>query len=264
MANKLSEYQNVKPNDFFFYSEGLRSTYEMALLETVTLPLLKHSQHMHPLGNGEPVLVIPGFLADDHSTKSLRNYLSSIGYNVHGWSLGTNKGARDELFEQCLIRIGELHEQYGQKISIIGQSLGGIFARELAKLSPHISKVICLGTPADRRHGNPSRISALYDLMNPETEENSTEELVQQVSEAPKVPCTMVFSKEDGVVSWQACTQKDPIDDTSENIRVYGSHGGMGFNAAIYYLIADRLAQKCEKWQPFKAPIWIQSAYPQH
>lgn len=247
----------AKPDDFFFHSEGARSAYEMAALP-FAMPALRRA----PRGDGHSVMIIPGFTADDHSTRSLRNYLSGLGYKVHGWSLGVNLGLREELFYSALERIDALHERHGESITLIGQSLGGVYARELAKLSSHVRQAICLGSPVDSRRGNGSRLSALYDLINPEDESVDSDAFTVQLAEAPPVPCSMVYSHDDGIVHWQTCMQEQSGNATSENIRVYGSHSGMGFNPAIYYILANRLSQAEGSWHPFRAPLWLQGLYP--
>jgi hypothetical protein len=261
---RLTDAGESIPNDFMFYTEGVRATYEMAMLEWVILPLSKPVHNFLPKGDGRSVLVVTGFLYDDNSTNALRNFLNNQGYSVHGWDAGTNLGLREDLFIACLQKIEQLHEQHGQPVTIIGQSLGGIYARELAKLSPLVGQVICLGSPADRVEGGGSRISEVYELMNPDTVSRDAEpDVKRKATEEPPVPCTMIFSKEDGIVSWKSCMQNSSPSGQSENIRVYGSHGGMGFNPAIYYVLADRLSQSRGSWQPFKAPLWLQGLFPE-
>ncbi|ARN72894.1 esterase/lipase family protein [Oceanicoccus sagamiensis] len=253
---QISEQE--KPNDFLFYSEGIRAMGEMMSLP-FSLPLLR----LAPKGDGHTVMIIPGFTADDDSTLSLRRFLSDMGYDVHGWGLGVNKGAREELFRLCAERIEALYKESGQKITLIGQSLGGIYARELAKLTPYIRQVICLGSPVDRRNGDGSRISALYEYMNREYMADFDNEFLEQTATAPDVPCSMVYSQLDGIVHWSTCRQNKP-SDCAENIEVYSSHSGMGFSPAIYYLLTDRLAQKEGEWKPFNSPLWLKGAFPEH
>jgi pimeloyl-ACP methyl ester carboxylesterase len=254
-AVKVTEQK--KPRGMLFLSEGIRSAYEMATLP-VSLPALRGVSR----GDGHTVMVIPGFTANDASTKSLRSYLSSLGYDVHGWGQGTNVGARDALFASTFKRIEELANISGQKITLIGQSLGGVYARELAKLSDNVRQVICLGSPVDRRRGDGSHLSSLYEYVNRDFPVGDPVAINQQVAEAPSVPCTMVFSQEDGIVHWHTCVQQVPGESQFENVRVYGSHSGMGFNPVIYYLVADRLAQAEGQWQPFRAPAKLRRLFP--
>ncbi|MDP5052704.1 MAG: hypothetical protein NWP69_02835, partial [Congregibacter sp.] len=122
MTNTLSSTQE-KPHHLFFHSEALRSLGEMLTLP-LSLPLLQRA----PKGDGHTVMVIPGFTADDSSTRALRKFLISQGYDARGWDLGVNLGVREEMFERCLEHAQALHAHSGEKITLIGQSLGGIYA----------------------------------------------------------------------------------------------------------------------------------------
>src|SRR5262250_910225 len=109
-------------------------------------PLLRQARH----GDGHPVMVLPGFLAADGSTAALRHYLSGWGYDTHGWGLGRNFGLRrtDPDFENRLAeRVGAMVRRAGRKVSLVGWSLGGVLARELARNCPeHVRSVITLGS----------------------------------------------------------------------------------------------------------------------
>src|SRR6266705_2716365 len=101
-----------------------------------------------PRGDGHSVLVLPGLIASDVSTRPLRAFLKSRGYDVHGWGLGRNLGLRPGIESQMLDHIRELRRNSGRKVSLIGWSLGGIYARQLAKRCPDaVRLVITLGSP---------------------------------------------------------------------------------------------------------------------
>ncbi|HKA84411.1 MAG TPA: hypothetical protein VKD21_11140, partial [Acidimicrobiales bacterium] len=95
----------------------------------VSLPLFR----LMPAGDGHPVLVLPGFMADDASTVALRSVLRSRGYRVHGWGLGRNLGPRASVVERLVGRLDAIHGDSGRAVSLVGWSLGGIYARELAR-----------------------------------------------------------------------------------------------------------------------------------
>ena len=161
--------------------------------------------------------------------------------------------------EQESIRLSEmvddLFEQTGRKVSIIGWSLGGVFARELAKLAPEkVRLVISLGSPIsdDRNHTNARR---LFEYLNGEEPEPMKEGNFAKLGEAPPVPTTSILTKTDGVVHWRGSVQfpDDANHGQTENIEVLASHCGMGVNPAVMFAIADRLAQKEGNWKPFHA-----------
>jgi pimeloyl-ACP methyl ester carboxylesterase len=204
-------------------------------------------------GDGHPVLIIPGFTASDRSTVVLRNFLSTLGYLPCGWNQGINFGIRHEAFEGVAELLTQLHEEYGCRVSLVGQSLGGIYARELAKLFPDlVRQVITLGSPFNDPDGDASHVSNLYKMFNPDQLSKSAQFSKEHwdLAAAPPVPTTAMFSKWDGVCHWRACLQHGGHDYV-ENIEVMASHTGMAVNAQSLFVIADRLSQRRRSWKPF-------------
>ena len=120
-----------------------------------------------PSGDGHPVLILPGLLADDGSTHALRSFLNSRGYAAFGWELGRNFGMRASLEHDMLARIDELFERYGRRrISLVGWSLGGLYARQLAKIVP--DKVRCLISLGSPFAGSPKSTNAwrTYEIVS--------------------------------------------------------------------------------------------------
>src|SRR5258708_2965136 len=174
-----------------------------------------------PLGDGHPVLVLPGLLADDGSTHALRSFLNSHGYQAHGWNQGRNFRLRGNLERDMLARIDELFERCGQRrISLVGWSLGGLYARQLAKIVPdRVRCLISLGSPFA---GSPKSTNAwrTYEIVSGSKIEE--QDLLDTLIDAPPVPTTSIFSRTDGICAWQACLNKD--EPQPENIEVYASH----------------------------------------
>jgi len=201
-----------------------------------------------PSGDGHTVLVFPGLGASDVSTLALRHFLKQHGYQAHGWEQGLNLGPREGVLESCRARIRALHQQHGGKISLIGWSLGGIYAREMAKEMPELVRcVITLGTPFS---GHPAATNAwrFYRLVS--GQQSHDEELLAEVRKPPPVPTTSIYSKTDGVVAWQ-CSLNPQRHAHTENIEVHASHIGMGMNPMAMYAIADRLRQTPGQWKRF-------------
>ena len=236
------------PSQMLNLTEPVRAMFELGTLH-LSEPWLNSLRG----GDGHPVLVIPGFTAGDRSTVVMRNFLSSLGYLPCGWKQGVNFGARHELFEGAYEVLLGLHEEYDCRVSIVGQSLGGIYARELAKYNPDVVRqVITLGSPFNDPDGDASNVSGLYKMFNPEHKTKSQQFQSEQweLPAAPPVPTTSIYSKYDGVCHWRACVQHSGHDQV-ENIEVLGSHTGMGVNAQSLFVIADRLSQRRQHWQPF-------------
>jgi len=208
-----------------------------------------------PRGDGHPVMVLPGFMAGDQSTALLRGYLKQLGYAPMGWELGRNSG-RFEIIHHILIeRFLEAVDSCDDKITLIGQSLGGVYARELARFFPDkVRQVITLGSPFGVLNGTAANplVRRLFEIQSGLSIEKMREAIYEMdPHKTPPVPLTAIYSKGDGVVNWRVC--KEAFEDfETDNIEVYGAHCGMGFNAAIYYIIADRLAQPRNDWKKFE------------
>jgi pimeloyl-ACP methyl ester carboxylesterase len=201
------------------------------------LPLLS----LAPKGDGHPVIVFPGLLASDTSTKPLRGFLESRGYAVVGWGFGRNRGLLDNLENRMADLVAQQYSLNERKLSLVGWSLGGIYARQLAKLMPDkVRSFITLGTPfaATPWSTNAWRI---YEWASGQSADAPPAPFAASLAEAPPVPTTAIFSRTDGICAWQGCVETD--GPQTESIEVYGSHCGTAFNPSAVYAIAERLAQ---------------------
>jgi hypothetical protein len=209
----------------------------------LSLPVLRHA----PKGDGQPVLIFPGLAAGDATTLPLRFYLQRLGYVCYGWNQGLNAGPRHGVLAGCKERVEEIFSAHARKVSLIGWSLGGLYAREMAKLLPEMTRqVVTLGSPFA---GHPHATNAwrIFEWLSGHRANDPN--LLERLREAPKVPTTSIYSKSDGVVAWQCSVQAGGA--LTENIPVTASHLGMGINPLVLYALADRLAQKEGKWKPF-------------
>jgi len=202
-----------------------------------------------PKGDGHPVLVFPGMGANDVTTVPLRNFLNNLGYVTQAWGQGFNFGPRDGVLKKCAADVRALSERHGQAVSLIGWSLGGIYAREMAKELPdHTRSVITLGTPFT---GHPRATNAwrIFEMLSGQSAHDPA--LMARLRTPPPVPTTSIYSRSDGIVSWQ-CSLNEP-GPLTENIEVQASHTGMGMNPLALYAVADRLAQPPGEWRHFDA-----------
>lgn len=211
-----------------------------------------------PRGDGHAVIVLPGLVADDRSTQLLRGYLRGRGYEVHGWEQGRNYGPRDGVRERMLEQVDRLHAAGGRRLSLVGWSLGGVYARFLARERPQaIRSVQMLGSPIGGHH-HASNAWRLYELTSGRRADDTAG--WPRPDEAPAVPTASIWSRGDGVVAWRNSVHAPAHQ--AENIEVHASHMGLGVNAAVLYAVADRLAQPEGQWRPFAAPAPLRWLYP--
>lgn len=236
------------PSALLALTELPRALVELGSLATLAGPLYATV----PRGDGHPVLVLPGFLTSDVSTVVLRRFLTRLGYDARSWDLGRNLGPRAIGLEgeKLVDRLREVHEATGEKVSIIGWSLGGIMARLVAHRAPDaVRQVITLGSPFA---GSPraTNVWKLYEAMTGQKiDDPQVRKQLDESAPPPPVPSTAIYSREDGVVAWRNC--REPEAASTDNIEVRGSHCGLGVNPSVLYAIADRLAQGEDAWAPF-------------
>jgi pimeloyl-ACP methyl ester carboxylesterase len=249
LAQAAIDYATIKPPSALLALTEL----PRALVEFGSLGLAAPILAGAPRGDGHPVLVLPGFVTTDISTAPLRRFLRGLGYDAHAWELGRNLGPKaiGREGEKLIARLCEIHETTGQKVSLIGWSLGGVMARQLSRRAPEaVRQVISLGSPFTG-HPHATNVWRTYQILtgqridDPETRVQLTESALP-----PPVPATAIYSREDGVVAWQNCVE--PQAPETDNIEVHGSHCGLGVNPAVLYAVADRLAQPEGDWHPFQ------------
>jgi pimeloyl-ACP methyl ester carboxylesterase len=217
-----------------------------------------------PRGDGHPVLTLPGFLASDLSMAPMRRYLAELGYDTYAWKMGRNIGGISRLRAALRDRLAEIHNSTGRKVSIVGWSLGGVYARDLALQAPDMVRyVVTLGSPfaGDVRATNATR---LYEALSGEAAEDNSE-LRNAIAGDLPVPTSSIYSRSDGIVNWRTCLLRP--SDTAENIEVYlASHVGLGVNPAALWAVADRLAQAEGQFRQFdrSGPFAIAYAPPDH
>ncbi len=216
-------------------------------------PLLKRL----PRGDGHSVIVFPGFVSSDSATRPLRRLLDDLGYQTHGWGLGSNILFNDELENEMIALVREVAGNSGGKVSLIGWSLGGLYAREVAKIcADQVRSVITLGSPISGQP-NHSNAHALFKALNGEPSAID-ENRYRQLNDAPPVPTTSIFSRSDGIVAWEGSVQHSgnkggqKKNAQTENIVVPASHLGLGVNPIVIKVLADRLAQVPGQWAAFQ------------
>lgn len=236
------------PHILLTLAEAQRAMFEAGSLLTLG-PLMRAL----PKGDGHAVMVLPGFMATDQSTALFRRHLKRLGYCSRPWGFGRNRGPRGDLMAQMVDAVSRLADETGDAVSLVGQSLGGIYAREISRAIPErVRQVISLGSPfgsADGGGTNPG-VARLFELSTGKSAaEARAEQGFSDMSEPPPVPSTAIFSKTDGIASWRVCLEREAA--TTDNVEIIGSHCGMAFNPAVLWVVADRLAQAASGWRRF-------------
>ena len=229
------------PSALLMALEG-RAPWEFAASVAAT-PLLRRL----PRGDGHRVLVLPGLAANDLTTPPMRAFLRDRGYDALPWEQGLNLGPRPGVLETLRERMHTLRRADAARISLVGWSLGGVYARELAKELPDIVRcVITLGSPFA---GPPQATNAwwLFERVSGHPEPDA--QMQAALRTAPPVPTTSIYSRTDGIVAWQCSL--NPPGPLAENIELHASHIGLGLNPLAMVAIADRLAQDPDRWAPF-------------
>lgn len=188
-----------------------------------------------PRGEGRPVIVLPGYLATDGPTGILRRYLRGLGYDARGWGLGQNTGDVPRFAEA----LGEQLAASPQPVALIGWSLGGVIARQVARERPEaVAQVVTLGSPIGA-----SQPTAFAPLSTPEQRAQYAARVeAREAAPVPaSVPLTSIYSKADRIVPWQ-----DSIDRTNphaEHAEVQCSHSGLVVSRQVFAELAERLGR---------------------
>ena len=262
-ATTVSRHPHVGPPRLLDSLLEPRGLLEAALLPA-SLPLLLQA----PQGDGHPVLLLPGFLADEKSLIALKLFLMRKGFDVRTWGLGRNVGFQSKYVKVLPQKIRHLHHKTGRKVSLVGWSLGGVFALLGAQEATEcVRSVITLGSPVSMdREGSqtPSIVKALYRLVaHPHgSAAHAMQPRAKDLREHKRlpIPTTCLYSLSDGVVPPQEATIDGDLA-LHENIRVPGSHVGLGFNGLVLAIVADRLAQPEDAWQPFNPSGILRRVY---
>jgi pimeloyl-ACP methyl ester carboxylesterase len=251
--------RKLRPPSLFLMLAEARSLFELNS-SLLLSPLLMRA----PRGDGHPVLALPGFLASDLSMAPMRRYLSELGYDSYAWEMGRNTRGISRMRLALRDRLAGIHAATGRKVSIVGWSLGGVYARDLALQAPDMVRcVVTLGSPFanDVRATNATR---LYEALSGEAADDNPELRAAIAGDLP-VPATSIYSRTDGIVNWRTCLLRP--SDTAENIEVHlASHIGIGVNPAALWAVADRLAQPDGEFRQFdrSGPFAVAYAAPEN
>ena len=189
-------------------------------------------------GSGQKVIVLPGFCAPDLSTIRLRNFLKHQGFDAQPWDCGTNVGPTRTILTSLERLLGEAADRQGRPVALVGISLGGTIAREIAKRRPQcVEQVITIVSPIKLPVATPLAPLAKFASL---VWDGDAREAIARVAEPPPVPLTAIVNPKDGIVDWRSC-----IPDAAPNVEVIsieGAHTTMASNPNVQRVVAARLA----------------------
>ena len=236
-----------RPPLSLFGSEPLRAAAELARHALVPAPAAPRA------GDGHPVVIFPGLGSDGLALAPLRAYCASLGYRAMGWNYGRNTGPKGDIdawLDTLADHTRSLLDGDRRRATFLGWSLGGLYARELAKRMPQrVRQVITFGTPFNLADDHTNVGWVLRLINGPSCGLDA--ELCARLREPPPVPTTSIYSRADGVVAWEAC-RHDVVRRDVQDLEVEGSHLGMGWNPAVMRVVADRLVQRRARCRPMR------------
>jgi pimeloyl-ACP methyl ester carboxylesterase len=227
-----------RPGLFLLGTEPFRAAAEFARQKFSRLNVAK-------VGDGHPVIIFPGLGADGRSVATLCAHCRTLGYDAVDWGQGFNTGPKGDFDDWLTVlksQVADLLDGHTQQATLIGWSLGGLYAREIAKLmAPRIRHVITIGTPfnADADYTNVGWMFRLLSGSSPAI----GSVLSQRLRTPPPMRTTAIYSRSDGVVAWQTC-RHDQSSPLVQDIEVNSSHIGMGWNREVLDVVTQCLAQR--------------------
>ncbi|HEX5738062.1 MAG TPA: alpha/beta fold hydrolase [Hydrogenophaga sp.] len=234
-----------RPSLAMLGAEPFRAALELAWQQFEMFGATKH-------GDGHPVVIFPGLGADGHSVSTLRGHCRALGYDALDWGQGFNTGPQGDLdtwLHDLTTQIVELLAGHAQPATLIGWSLGGLYAREISKLmAPRVRQVITIATPFNAATDF-TNLSWLFPLLSASSLAMGPA-LSRRLRTPPPLRTTSIYSRTDGVVAWQSC-RHDKRSSLVHDIEVDGSHIGMGWNREVLAVVADRLAQPPGPWRRY-------------
>jgi pimeloyl-ACP methyl ester carboxylesterase len=212
--------------------------------------VVRAAERLAPRGDGHPVLLVPGFLRGESYMQPLARFLAGRGYAVQGWRQGVNLGPTARALDGLEEQLQRIVVRHGRKASLIGHSLGGTLARNLAQKRPNdVRLLIVLSSPI--RLPTASQLEPLYRMLAP-LHAPDLGSRYRGLNEPPAVPVTSIYTRSDGIIAWRSCLELEGHE--RESIEVRGTHSTMPRNAASWRIIADRLALPEGQWRPYGTP----------
>jgi hypothetical protein len=192
---------------------------------------------------GRPVLLTPPYLGNDYSTRYVRKYLKSVGFKTYKWELGVNT-INSKYLPKLVERLDEIYEKHQEKVSLVGWSGGGIFAKIIANRYPEkVEQLVTIGSPIWGIENMKTPLVKTLEFFRGKTLRERNKKILEELEHIPNVPITCIYTKTDGIVPWKYCLEAETYRNDIKNIEVFGSHMGMGANASVMFGVANSLIE---------------------
>jgi hypothetical protein len=215
----------------------------------------------HKRSKNKPVLLMPPYLGNDLSTTFVRNYLRSVGFKTYKWDLGVNM-INSKSLPKLIEKLDEIYEKHQEKVSLVGWSGGGIFAKIIANRHPEkVEQLITIGSPVwGVKNMKTPLVRSLEFLRGRKLRERNAK-FIKELEEIPEVPITCIYTKTDGLLPWKHCMEAETLRKDIKNIEVFGSHCGMGANASVLLTVANSLNKNITGKKPKGITTKIESLF---
>ena len=195
----------------------------------------------HKASKNRPVLLMPPYLGNDLSTTFVRNYLKSVGFKTYKWELGVNM-INSKSLPKLIEKLDEIFEIHQEKVSLVGWSGGGIFAKIIANRHPDkVEQLITIGSPVWGVKNMKTPVVRSLEFLRGRKLKERNDKFIKELEEIPDVPVTCIYTKTDGLLPWKHCMEAETLRKDIKNIEVFGSHCGMGANASVLLTVANSL-----------------------
>ena len=221
-----------------------------SIIEWTTMLGLYHLIPKRKKGKNKPVLLMPPYLGNDYSTKFVRKYLKAVGFKTYKWDLGVNM-INSKYLPKLIERLDEIFEIHQEKVSLVGWSGGGIFAKIIANRYPDkVEQLITIASPVWGVKNMQTPLVNILEFFRGKTLRERNAKFLKELEEIPKVPITCIYTKTDGLVPWKHCLEAETLRDDINNVEVYGSHIGLGANASVLVTVANTLIKNTQGEAP--------------
>jgi len=193
-------------------------------------------------GKGKPVLLIPPYLGDDYSTSFVRRYLTSLGFKTYKWEQGFNL-IKSHYIPRLEEKLDDIYRIHGEKVSIVGWSGGGLFAKIIANRHPkQVQQIVTIGSPVWGVMDMKTPVNGILEFFRGKSLKERNQRFLEELEPIPNVPITCIYTKTDGLLPWKHCMEAESYREDIKNIEVYGSHSGLGANVSVLLITANALS----------------------